>query len=104
MQPNRINFHKFLDQNLFLILKSFNFSYNSNVQKFIKCFSILITFVCLSNCAGSPSTTAAATSASAQQPVLTYVVPTGYAFVRPISQTVGVIVSGPATGGLAYFF
>ena len=74
------------------------------MKNFIKYFSILITFVFLSNCAGSPSTTAAATSASAQQPVLTYVVPTGYAFVRPISQTVGVIVSGPATGGLAYFF
>ena len=66
----------------------------------MKILIIISTIFLLANCAGSPSSAAA----SSTKPVLTYVSPVGYAFVRPISQTVGVIVSGPATGGLAYFF
>ncbi len=68
--------------------------------------TIIFIFFCLSfviNCAGSPSSTAASTSKVAPA----YVVSgsnSGVAFVRRVGARTGVIVSGPLTGGIGYFF
>jgi len=68
------------------------------MQFVLKSLIILSAILFLANCAG-PSAGSAASSSQ-----LTYVSGVGYAFVKPISSTIGVIVSGPATGGLAYLF
>ena len=72
----------------------------------IKILQIIFLFLCLNliiNCAGSPSSTAASSS----KPALTYVVAgseSGYAYVSRVGARAGVIVSGPLTGGLGFFF